>query len=321
MPVGHSPGLCSCGNRARLTCQLCSVGMCADCDVLSRPAADLQAWPVQVVGFGYINRAWDYRYRFLNLAQHDGGAYGPFLYLSELMSSLASAHGLAHRNGAGPVRHLCWPCVYTAVPDTAERIANGLMCETPRCVSEPCQRCRCCGGAFCELCLTHVRLYRTGPCRITWTEPGSEISGDEEARVIGARIERSVLPAMPRGLCGICVNERQYRQKEMSEEIVSQQYSGILVPAPDAAGGGGATPTAIYLLPAVKRWTGRGREQEQARARDALERCVAGISEQLGQLPLAPCHRAPAFSQGLGYAYYMLLDARNQRAPAAAAVS
>jgi hypothetical protein len=108
MPVGHAPAFCSCGNAAGVTCQLCKVGMCPDCDVLSKPFADLEAWPVRVAGFGYVNRVWDYRYQYLNLKHHDGGAYGPFLYLNELLASLASAHGLRHRNGAGPVRHLCW---------------------------------------------------------------------------------------------------------------------------------------------------------------------------------------------------------------------
>lgn len=317
MPVGHAPAFCSCGSAADVTCQLCMVGMCSGCDVLARPFADLEAWPVRVAGFGYVNRVWDYRYRYLNLAHHDGGAYGPFLYLNELLSSLASAHGLQHRNGFGPVRHLCWPCLYTAVPDTAERIASGLMCETPRCVNDPCERCRCCRGAFCEACLMLIRPDVPGPCHISWTEPGGQVSLDGEVlHTVGATLDRSVVPTAPRGLCGICRGERYHRQQEMSAEIVSERYAGVLVPAPGGTRDGRGN-TAAFQLPAVKRWTSRGRQQERARARAVLERCVAEITEQVERLPVAPCRRAWAFTQGLGYAYYVLLDERSRRAPAA----
>src|SRR5215467_4641293 len=245
MPAGEIVGFCSCGTPARVTCQLCWISMCADCDVLSRPVTELEAWPVQVVGFGYVNRVWDYRYRYLSLPIRNGGPYGPFLYLNELLASLASAHGLPHRDGAGPVQHLCWPCLYTAVPDTAERIANGLMCETPKCVNEPCERCRCCSGAFCEACMSQLRFNRSAPCKITWAEPGGEVSVDGKVlRVIGTTIDRSVVPAAPRGLCTICSNERHHLQKEMSEQIVSERYSDILVPAPSAQGRG----YAYYVL-------------------------------------------------------------------------
>src|SRR5215472_2311450 len=320
MPAGEIVGFCSCGKPSRVSCQLCWTGICTDCDVLSRPVTDLDAWPVQVVGFGYVNRVWDYRYRYLNMPVRGGGPYGPFLYLNELLASLASAHGLQHSDGAGPVQHLCWPCLYTAVPDTADRIANGLMCETPKCVNEPCERCRCCGGAFCEACMSQLRFNRSAPCKITWTEPGGEVSVDGEVlRVIGTTIDRSVVPAAPQGLCTICSNERHHLQKEMSEQIVSERYSDILVPAPRGAiGQGQGTRTAAFQVPAVKRRTHRGRLEERARAREVLERCVREIARQLEKLPLAPCRRAWAFAQGRGYAYYVVLDQRRQVAPAAA---
>ena len=76
MPVGYALAFCSCGNAAGVTCELCKVGMCSGCDVLAKPFTDLDAWPVRVAGFGYVNRVWDYRYRLLNLAHHDGGADG-----------------------------------------------------------------------------------------------------------------------------------------------------------------------------------------------------------------------------------------------------
>ena len=321
MPVGYAPAFCSCGNAAGLTCRLCKVGMCPDCDVLSKPFADLEAWPVRVAGFGYVNRVWDYRYRHLNLAHHDGAAYGPFLYLNELLASLASAHGLRHRNGAGPVRHLCWPCLHTAVPDTAERIAGGLMCETPMCVNDPCERCRCCRGAFCEACLTLTRPAGPGPCRISWTEPGGQVAvGGEILHTVGAVLDHSIVPAAPRGLCGICRSERYHRQKELSEEIVSEHYADVLVPAPGRPGDGRGN-TAAFQVPAVRRWTRSGRQRERARARAVLERCVAEITLQLERLPVAPCRRAGAFAQGQGYAYYVLLDERSRITPAAVAAS
>jgi len=310
MPVGYAASLCSCGNSAGLTCQLCNVGMCTDCNVLSRPPADLDGWPVRVAGFGYLKRAWDYRYRYLNLDHRDSGTYGPFLYLNELLSSLASAHGLRHRNGADGLRHLCWPCLYTAVPDTVERLAAGLMCETPTCVNQPCQRCRCCDGAFCEACLMTIRARGPVPCQITWTEPGGQVSRDGEVLpIIGATIDRSVVPAAPRGLCAICISERHHRQRELAEEIVGERYSGLLVPVPPTAG----ESTAVFRLPAIRRWTSRSRQRERARARAVLEQCVADIAGQLARIPAAPCLRARAFTQGQDYAYYLLLDERGRR--------
>ena len=241
--------------------------MCAGCDVLAKPFADLQSWPVHVAGFGYVNRVWDYRYRYLDRGQHGGGAYGPFLYLNELLSSLASAHGFRYRKGSGPVRHLCWPCLYTAVPDTAERIASGLMCETPGCVTDPCERCRCCRGAFCEACLMLISPGGPGPCRISWAEPGGQVSRNGEVlHAVGAALDRSVVPAARRGLCGICRGERYHQQKEMSEKIIGERYAGVLVPARDGTRDH-AGQTAAFQLPAVKRWTRSGRQKERARAR------------------------------------------------------
>src|SRR5215470_15986615 len=105
----------------------------------------------------------------------------------------------------------------------------------------------------------------------------------------------------------------------MSEQIMSERYSGILVPAPRGAiGQGQNTRTAACQLPAVKRRTHQGRLKERARTREVLERCVPEIARQLKKLPLAPCRRAWAFAQGRGYAYYVVLDQRRQVAPAAA---
>lgn len=315
MPVGDATGFCSCGNPAAFTCQLCKVGMCEDCNVLSRPLADLDTWPVRVVGFGYVNRAWDYRYRYLNLKARDGGAYGPFLYLNELLSSLALAHGLERGNGAGPVRHLCRTCLHTAIPDTADRIANGLMCETPGCVNEPSERCRCCRGAFCEECLTLTRHRAAAPCRITWTEPGSGVSVDGEVLYpIEATIERTVVPTTRHGLCVICGAERQQWQRERSAQIIAERYAGVLVPSPHGPG----ADTLAFELPAVKRRTRRARESERARARAVAEGCAAELTGLLDKLPVGdPCRRAGAFAQGENYAYYVVLDQRSHTAPGA----
>jgi hypothetical protein len=321
MPVEIAPGFCSCGNLARATCDLCKVGRCEDCDVLSRPLADLDSWPVRVTGFGYVNRAWDYRYRHLNLTARDGGAYGPFLYLNELLSCLAAAHGFEHRNGAGPVGHLCQTCLHTAIPETAERIANGLMCETPRCVNEPCERCRCCRGAFCEECLTLIRPLASVPCRITWTEPDSGVTVDGEVLYpIGATIERSAVPTALHGLCGICGAERHHRQRDMSAEILANRYAGVLVPSPHGTGATADGYTLAFELPAIKRRTRRGRESERARAQAVVQRCAAEMTELLEQLPVGdPCRRALAFAEGEQYAYYVVLDQRSQLPPAGGA--
>jgi hypothetical protein len=318
MPVGNGPGPCSCGSPALVTCDLCKVGTCQDCDVLSRPPADLEAWPVRVAGFGYLNRVWDYRYRYLSLKARDGETYGPFLYLNELLSTLAAAHGFERGNGAGPVRHLCRTCLHTAIPDTVERIANGLMCETPGCVNDPCQRCRCCRGAFCEECLTLIRPRAPVPCLITWTEPGSAVRVDGEVLYpIGTTIERSVVPAAMRGLCGICAAERHHWQRETSAGIVASRYDGLLVSSPHGPGTSPDGHTLAFELPAIKRRTRAGRESERARARAVVDRCAAEITRLLDELPASgQCRRASAFARGEQYAYYVVLDQRNQTAPA-----
>ena len=177
--------------------------------------------------------------------------------------------------------------------------------------------------------MSQLRFNRSAPCKITWAEPGSEggeISVDGEVlRVIGTTIDRSVVPAIPRGLCAICSNERHHLQKELSEQIVGERYSDLLVPAPPAPPGAAGQDqggrTAAFQLPAVKRRTHRGRLEERARAREVLEQCVPDIARQLEKLPLAPCHRAWAFAQGRGYAYYVVLDQRRQMTPAAAVVA
>jgi hypothetical protein len=292
--------------------------------VLSRPVADLTAWPVLAVGFGYLNRAWDYRYTECGLRPGDGAAYGPFLYLTELLSSLAAAHGLRYRNGAGPVRHLCWPCLHTAVPDTAQRIATGLMCETPRCVNDPCERCRCCHGAFCEQCLTLTRPRGMVPCRITWLDPGARAGrGDPDLMIAGAALERSVVPAALHGLCGVCGAERHHRQREMARDLAGTRYAGLLelVAASNGAGqdGTGADQRAVLLrLPAVRYRSRKGRDGERERAREIIDGCVAELTEYLGRLAVAPCQRPQAFAEGLDFAYYALLDERDQIAPSAA---
>jgi hypothetical protein len=319
MPAGNGPASCSCGNPASVTCDLCKVGTCQDCDVLSRLPADLEAWPVRVAGFGYLNRVWDHRYRYLNLKARDGETYGPFLYLSELLSTLAAAHGFSRHDGAGPLRHLCRICLHTAIPDTVERIANGLMCETPRCVNEPCQRCRCCHGAFCEECLTMIRRRAQVPCLITWTEPGSAVSVDGEVLYpIGATIERSVVPTALYGLCGICGAERHHWQREMSAGIIASRYAGLLVPSPHGPGTSPDGYTLGFELPAVRRRTRGGRESERARARAVVEQCAAEVTKLLDEMPVGgPCRRAWAFAKGEQYAYYVVLDQRDLTAPAA----
>jgi hypothetical protein len=335
MPVGYAPGFCSCGNPVRVTCQLCLVAMCEDCDVLSRPLADLDGLPVLVVGFGYLNRAWDYRYAELGLRPGDGAAYGPFLYLTELLASLAAAHGLRYRNGAGPVRHLCWPCLHTAVPDTAQRLAAGLTCETPRCVNDPCERCRCCRGAFCEQCLTLTRPRGLVPCRLTWLDPAAKPGRGDDLIEAPEVLERSVVPAALHGLCGVCVAERHYRQVGFARHLAGTHYAGLLEPVTDAgaagqAGRGAAVPanslsghdgsgsdqrTLLLRLPAIKHRSRRGREAERERARDVIDGCVAELTDYLGRLQVGPCERGQAFAAGRDFAYYTLLDERDQVDP------
>jgi len=339
MPVGYAPGFCSCGNPVRVTCQLCLVAMCEDCDVLATPVADLLGWPVRVVGFGYLNRAWDYSYAELGLRHTDGAAYGPFLYLSELLSSLAAAHGLRYRNGAGPVRHLCLPCLHTAIPDTAQRIATGQMCQTPRCVNDPCERCRCCRGAFCEQCLMQTRPRGMVPCRITWQDPAARPGrGDDGLIQLGTVMERSVVPAALHGLCGICGAERLHRQREMAREVARTHYAGLLEPVTGAGaadqdghgaivqeesdagqnGAGADQRTLVLRLPAIKYRSRRGRDGERERAREIIDGCVADLTDYLGRLPVGPCQRGQAFAAGLDFAYYALLDERDRTAPGAA---
>jgi len=136
--VKASPTFCACGNQIQFRCQICRTALlCAHCDY--RQAGYYQ--DSTDVGFGYI---------------FDGPVEGiaagaPVLYDRKLLATLEAIHG--------GFEHLCGQCLLDAMDATADRIANGVVCEAPTCVNLSNDRCRCCGSSLCTRDLSPSEVY------------------------------------------------------------------------------------------------------------------------------------------------------------------
>ncbi len=136
-----SPDFCGCGDPIQVQCNVCHVGLCRNCDIL----CDIrlrQRWPAGVFG--------DQSLQLISTSEvgysldHVQGLFFP---LSKVISTVRNHHSDLH--------HLCMACVERAVPETADRIANRIVCESPACSEPASGPCRCCSDDFCKSCLTH----------------------------------------------------------------------------------------------------------------------------------------------------------------------
>jgi hypothetical protein len=251
LKVEHSPSFCWCGNAIQVQCQLCKKGICWQCDVSTNRDAiyrspgnqagykadcgrmrlygpgvepgffyyasysrlEENTLPVPVNGFGYLHRDMDRR------------ACGPFLYLSELLSSIAVARGLHYERGSVPVTHLCFACVADAVPVTVERIANHEICESPGCTDRPSETCRCCSSPFCANCVTpradpNLRSY----CGGRSLHGGRDGARDLFRPIFCTIFTREVLFPRPEGLCLPCLAEAIDKASGLAKQICEQEY-------------------------------------------------------------------------------------------------
>jgi hypothetical protein len=347
--VDNAPAFCSCGNPIEFQCQLCKTGMCFECDVIawrenydrSRIRGIISAIPVTiqtsaiyvpVQGFGYTGNARKYgdrsdypeAYKVLSVSGRHVVRYsykpddrfGPWLSLDKLLAVLSEK-----RVRLG---HACWPCIGRAVPELAERIATGAICETPTCANEPKQACSCCGSAFCESCLTpSVRaLWSDGSLKVMTIHVQNP--GDGKGRPQFTEIELAYGSAHrsytvkwqpPDGLCLLCGNER-VEEIRAWQDTARKELANVLDPDSDHDGRAGIGEQWFYA-PTERRRTRTGRLAEFERARGVAERCAAELTERLKQLrsPEA-CQRDPAYAARTWYAWYAVTDNRAQTAPA-----
>jgi hypothetical protein len=352
--VEHSPSFCWCGNPIQVQCQLCTRGMCRQCDVSANQAAiyrspgsqvgykcgrtsnrgarvslygpgaapgsfyyfsyhaleDLNVLPFPVNGFGYLHRDMDRR------------VCGPFLYLSELLSTMAVARGLHYKRCEVPVGHLCFACVAAAVPATVERIANREICESPGCADRPHETCGCCGGSFCEGCLTPRVIGSTmgvfdevTDCvSVTRMLFGGFICGIEPGG--GVRFPH----CGPEGLCLPCLGEAIDKARELARQICEQEYQ--LQPAAPRYMWGGLRQVAEegirYEIPEITATTKKKRNAELSRRYETSAQYAKEINARAQDyVKGSKCERQKAFQDRKLYATYVILDERDKAVPAA----
>jgi hypothetical protein len=180
LTVRNNPAFCACGNSVQVQCQVCSDGSCRSCDVMewklrrdrrNREATGRLGLPskpgfreylpfrlhVPVAGYGYLVKNYSsstegfdaiVNSRIVRVEDPGSKTIGPFLYLDELLATLQ----------ATDLSHVCCSCVVSAIPQTANHIANHTMCERPGCGRRANAKCRCCGASFCEEHLTPTGL-------------------------------------------------------------------------------------------------------------------------------------------------------------------
>lgn len=341
--VEHSPSFCWCGNPIQVQCQLCKTEMCLQCDLAAnrdaiyrgpgtrfgygpnRDTISLGAaedsfryepylWmgknvlPVPVRGFGYLHRDMDRR------------ICGPFLYLSELLSTMTVAHGLHYTQDMLPAEHLCSACVATAVPATAERIANREICESPGCTGRPSETCGCCGSSFCADCVT-LRAYNNLGSAM-W--PKRRHSDDpDKPRHLFRHIfctlpTGSVFLPQPEGLCLPCLGEAIDKASNLAQQICEREYR--LRPAPPRHISYDLQPKETilhYEVAEIMVATKKARRAEISRQYETSARYAKELTERMDNyVKSSPCELQEAFRDKKYYASYAILDERDRTAPA-----
>jgi hypothetical protein len=345
--VEHSPAFCWCGNPIQVQCQLCKTEMCLQCDVgvnraaiyrspgtrfgygpnrdtmsLYGPGAEAGSFdyhsyskkgeknvlPVPVSGFGYLHRDMDRR------------ICGPFLYLSELLSTMAVTQGLHYTRDMIPAEHLCFACVAAVVPATAERLANREICESPGCTDQPSKICGCCGNSFCADCVTWPAYANLGSA--LWPKRRSE--GPDQPRYLFRHIFCTLnfgyvyLPR-PEGSCLPCLGEAIDKASGLAMRICEQEYQLRLT-------GQGDDPNDLqpkgsvlhYEMPEIMVATKKARKAEISRQYETSARYAKELTERMeNYVKNSPCQLQEAFRDKKYYASYAILDERGRTAPAA----
>ncbi len=340
--VDHTPSFCACGNLIGVHCGLCRTPMCWRCDAVQWRKAIVD---VRTVGFGYRfaglrrplygNTAWEIQAGRI-VGQRDGASEmtsEPSLRMphTKLLQTLDATHdGLLH---------VCFSCLARAVPETAERIATGAVCETPGCVGPPSGRCPCCHGAFCESCLSvptewdhyssPTLLDQLGRPAKQVMEIGSEYFKTDYPKPTYAPrspYDGNVTYPLLRSPCIECACERERRARAAAIKACEQQYAGVLMPNPD-----------YKYIPGIrwrkedKGWrfvvpigthqkNSKRRHAAESRAQDRARDCARELSAYLDTLLAANevCEREQAVLNGEEEAEYVLVDERDRTAASAA---
>jgi hypothetical protein len=284
---------CAHGDPITARCQFCGSGLCAGaCDMLVLRLT------------GGDNALWE---------------KGPFISRGRLLRSLALAHDQQ-------LRHVCRACLIAAVPSAAEHIASGALCENPWCLrgEEPLGACPCCGGSFCDHCVTRGMPYQwrdhgdgTVACgtgiSVEYAPAGSAV---RETFAVDVRV-----PLGPARYCLQCKYERAQRITETAGEIARRTCGAVLLQKP----GTGRTPNddLVFQVPFAKKATWRRQLAENDRARDVAKNYAAEISAAIVR-SLVGCRKREQFDQRRSYKRwvdyrdrYLILDER-ARIPAAA---
>jgi hypothetical protein len=333
LTVDNAPAFCSCGNPIEFQCQLCKTGICLECDVIAwRQDYDRRSYRsilssipltghpskiyVPVQGFGYIGNASRYgqssdskTHELLSVSgRHvvrssykSDDRFGPWLPLDKLLTVLSEK-----RVRLG---HACWQCIGNIVPEVAERIAAGAICETPDCTNKPKQACSCCSSAFCESCLIpNVPSLWSGYGGTTVMTIHVTESSYRSPSSYAVKWQPSD------GLCILCGNER-LEEVTAWERTAHEELANVL--EPDSSHNAGRHHDLRFYSTPKRRRTQAGRRAEYERARLVAERCAAEVTERLKKfrMPTGACQRSSAYAERLWYAWYAITDNRQQQAP------
>lgn len=168
--VSHTPGFCECGSGQPVTaqCQVCrSTALCEDCD-LGRTYTRRyhRGFVIQTVGWGYVLKATcfgnlKYTYdsevierRLTELEPEASSADQLVIHGKKLLTYLRMS------TRSRSLEHVCVPCACGAVPEVAERIANGTDCVWFDC-DLPGERCLGCDRTVCPQHCINLRGTQT----------------------------------------------------------------------------------------------------------------------------------------------------------------
>jgi hypothetical protein len=311
--ITNYPSFCSCGEKVAAKCQLCDATMCATCDAGGR-TENWEGVPILIEtrGFGHMYLSSANRHSaygcFISDSQVlergekapqvtidvwtlDRGrrttdlAIGPFVSVSKLLGHLSSING--------GVRHVCWSCVASAIPEVAEGVVDGTLCEFPFCGQQSETNCRCCGFGYCKI--------HAGPAGVVDSIGAKTFSAPS--------LDCPSFPVTVSGdFCLQCRSEASVR------------IEGVVKDYPELTNESPRTHGNLYLVPSGKRGKSDSRRQkaEDQKAVEAASHRADEISNRLETLMLSTnCRRDQELRQDCAHGHVMY-DHRDSVTPAAA---
>ncbi len=256
---------CACGASIDAQCNVCASGICSECDVVAM-MRNAPEGALPTLGFGYVGDGYDRQIVVGRRLRHKT-YFGSRLPLAKLLAVVAEAQGRS-------IHHVCLECLGHAVPEAADWIASGEVCQVPECVSTATRTCRRCGTAGC-----HAHLLS----RADWSRV--EIALEHGPMHPSLPPQRVTVPA-PADLCGLCRRETELALSN----VCSQLYPSLHV------------RDQYFSVPVRHRGSERRYRQECAKSLAIAEAYVAewgGWWSELAATP--PPERADAFAEGRCY--------------------